>query len=157
MDDPAEADGARSPSHGTPAPVEIATDIRQRSIWAIFLLGPVTWFAHFMVVYLVAEAGCTGDGPGLTVFDPPVPVALTLIATVPAVTVCAAGAVWGFRRWRLGLRALEAGPDEAEELPDGLAAGRGPPGLAFVGFLLSTFFLVAVLYTAAPATILGPC
>ena len=32
----------------------------------VFLGGPVIWFSHFMVVYLVAEAGCTGGGGHVT-------------------------------------------------------------------------------------------
>ena len=41
-----------------------------RIIWLPFLGGPVTWITHFMLVYLVAEAGCSGDGPGLRAVRP---------------------------------------------------------------------------------------
>ena len=39
----------------------------------MFVAGPVIWSVHFLLVYLVTEAGCSGDGPGLRLFDPPVP------------------------------------------------------------------------------------
>jgi uncharacterized protein (DUF2267 family) len=44
----------------------------------MFVAGPVIWSVHFMLVYLVVEAGCSGDGPGLRLFDPPVPTVVTL-------------------------------------------------------------------------------
>lgn len=150
-------EGGRSPAHGTPAPVDLSGDLRARSIWAVFLAGPVTWFTHFMAVYLVGEAGCTGDGPGLNVFDPPVPVTFTLVATGVALLVCAAATVWAFRRWRANVGLYDAAPDEVEDLPRHLDDERRAGTLAFAGFLLSAFSFVAVLFTAAPALVLGPC
>jgi hypothetical protein len=43
---------------------------RSKTAIAMFPAGPVIWSAHFSVVYLEVADGCTGDGPGLTVFDP---------------------------------------------------------------------------------------
>ena len=104
----------------------------RRDTWILFLAGPVTWFVHFMVVYLVAEAGCTGDGPGLAVFDPPVPAAATLAATAVAAVACL-----GFA-WR-GYRCLVDHPQ--------------PDSLAFAGFLLSLLGFVAVLFVGLPALV----
>lgn len=155
--DPAEAPGARAPAHGTPMPVDFEVDRRTRSVWVVLLLGPVVWFGHFMLVYLVGEAGCTGGGPGLRLFDPPVPVRTTLASTPIAVVLCAFGAAWGWRLWRRG-RAEIPPADDAGVPPDGRSdedARRG--SLAFAGVLLSAFSGVAVLFTAAPALVLGPC
>ncbi|MDQ4145306.1 MAG: hypothetical protein M3198_16505 [Actinomycetota bacterium] len=44
----------------------------------------------------MAEAGCTGDGPGLQLFDPPVPTIVTLAAAAVAAVACLPFAVCGF-------------------------------------------------------------
>lgn len=150
-------EGAYAPAGGTPAPVDVSADRRVRLTWAAFLAGPTVWFAHFMVVYLVAEAGCTGGGPGLAVFDPPVPVVVTLMTTVAAVALCAAAAVWAFGRWRESQRTLEAAPDAAQSLSGEFDDDQRRGALGFAGFLLSSFSAVAVLFTGGPALVLGPC
>lgn len=33
--------------------------------FVLFLAGPVIWYAHFWLVYLIAEAGCTPGGLSL--------------------------------------------------------------------------------------------
>ncbi|MEZ5263492.1 MAG: hypothetical protein R2755_17390 [Acidimicrobiales bacterium] len=48
----------------------MSADRRTRHLWVVLLGGPLVWLAHFALTYLVAEAGCTGDGPGLDRFDP---------------------------------------------------------------------------------------
>lgn len=151
------AEGARSPARGTPEPVDLSADRQVRLTWAVFVVGPVVWFGHFMTVYLIAEMGCTGDGPGLALFDPPVPVLATIAATAIAVPLCAAAAVWAWRWWRASEEALEAAPDEAHELSGDFDDDRRRGSLAFAGFLLSVFSIIAVVFTAAPATVLGPC
>lgn len=155
---PSGAGGYTAPS-GTPVAVDVSADRRSRANWAVFVAGPIVWFGHFMLVYLVAEAGCTGRGPGLEAFDPPVPVVTTLVATVVAVALCAAATWWGWRWWRAGrsttsdTSARTDGPDAERALDDDARSGS----LAFVGALLSAFSLIAVLFTAAPALVLGPC
>lgn len=131
-------DGGRTATDGTPVAVDVSGDRPARMVWVLLLAGPVTWFVHFMVVYLVVEAGCAGGGPGFEAFDPPVPKATTLAATAVAVIACTAFSVWSYRRWR---------------------AGGGPSGsvdgtMAFVGFLLASFSAVAVLFVGLPALLL---
>jgi hypothetical protein len=104
--------------------------------------GPVTWIIHFMLVYLVVEAGCSGDGPGFDAFDPPVPAGTTLVATGVAALVCAGLAIWSYRRWR----AATAGPAGALQEASGV--------MAFAGFLLAVFSAVAVLFVGLPALVL---
>ena len=136
---------------GTAAPVDVTVDPRARSTIAVFLAGPVILMAHFLVVYLVAEAGCTGDGPGLDVFDPPVPAVATLVATVVAALACCGSAFWAYRRWR-------SGDGRESDAPDGRGGDlvdREP--LAFIGFLLSLLALVTVLAVGLPALVLEAC
>ena len=151
--------GALSPPEGggTPLAVDVSGDLSRRWIWAMFLAGPVVWFTHFILVYLVTEAGCTAGGPGLRNFDPPVPVLLTLISTVIAAGLAAAAAVWAFGHWRGAKRELEMAPDDVEDLAGEHDDDRRRGTLAFAGFVLSIFSVVAILFTGAPALLLGPC
>ncbi|MDQ4133989.1 MAG: hypothetical protein M3179_12480 [Actinomycetota bacterium] len=130
--------------------MDVSRDRLVRVTWVVFLGGPVIWFTHFMVVYLVAEAGCTGDGPGLRAFNPPVPSTVTLAATVVAAVGCLAFAVWGHRRW------VVAREGSAADDPVGLSGAderdRGGT-LAFAGFLLALFSFVAVLFVGFPALV----
>ncbi len=141
--------GAMTAPEGTPVAVDIARDIRARDTWLVLLAGPVIWFGHFMVVYLVAEAGCTGSGPGLEVFDPPVPATVTIVATVVALAACLAFAAWGLRRSRHGV------PEgDADDEPSAQERHRA---LAAVGTLLSLLSATAVLFVGIPALVFTGC
>lgn len=138
---------------GTPLGVDVSADRRARVVWAAFLSGPVIWFTHFMLVYLVAEAACTGEGRGLEIFDPPVSHVLTLVATALAAAASAGCAVWGYRRWRADDRAPRA--DGSTQLSRGLDAHVR--SMAFAGFLLATLSCVAVVSVGLPALFLPGC
>lgn len=80
--------------------------MRRLSGAVLFLAGPVIWYAHFWLVYLIAEAGCTPGGLSL---DPTgvtlVTVALTVLAVV-ATTIMGITAARGLNDgvggdWRL--------------------------------------------------------
>ena len=151
-EEPAALDGGRTAAGGTPVAVDVSRDRLARVTWVVFLGGPVVWFAHFMVVYLVAEAGCTGGGPGLRVFDPPVPAATTLVATALGAVGCLAFARWGYR-WHVASRHREAADDPGDLSGPHQERDRGGT-LAFAGFLLSLFSFVAVLFVGLPALVL---
>lgn len=140
---PAEGEEVATAARGTPTPVDVAVDPRARTSIAVLLAGPLIATVYFAVVYLVTEAGCTGDGPGLDAFDPPVPTVVTLVATAVAAVACAGAAAWAHRRWR-------GRPGEAAELVD-----HEP--FAFLGFLLSLLSLVTVLLIGLPALVLRAC
>lgn len=149
--------GRLAPTHGTPVPVDVSSDRRVRDDWVAFLAGPVLWMGHFMLVYLVAEAGCTGGGEGLHLLGPPVPILTTLVATGVVAVLCALAALWAFRRWRTG-RAQPHGTEDTSSNVNGDSNGERPRDpLMYAGFLLSAFSLVAVLFTGASALVLGPC
>ncbi len=145
-------DGGRTAVGGTPMAVDVSRDRLTRIGWIVFLGGPVIWLSHFMVVYLVAEAGCTGGGPGLRVFNPPVPAVVTLVATAVAAVGCLAFAVWARRRW------TAARQGAAADSP-GTLSGRHDDHdrggtLAFASLLLALFSFVAVWFTGLPALVL---
>lgn len=129
---------------GTPVPVDVTVDPRTRTTLLVLLAGPAILVVHFLVVYLVVEAGCTGDGSGLNVFDPPVPTVATLVATALAALACCGSAWWAYRRCRTAPVA------EREELVD-----HRP--LAFVGLLMSLLALLTVLLVGLPAAMLEAC
>lgn len=141
---PAEVQETTAAAKGTAAPVDVAVDPRARTTIAVFLAAPLITMTHFLAVYLVTEAGCTGDGPGLDVFDPPVPAVFTLVATAVAALGCCATALWSYRRWRPGT------PPSEDELVD-----RRPVG--FIGLLFSLLGLVTVLLVGLPALVLEAC
>ena len=149
-DGPSPGDGSRTAADGTPVAVDVSRDRRARGIWVVFLAGPVIWFAHFMLVYLVAEAGCTGDGPGLRLLDPPVPTVVTLATTAAAAVACLGLAGWGYRQWRA--RKAGAAGDRSGDHEDHDLGGS----LAFAGFLLSLLSFVTILLVGLPALVL-PC
>ena len=144
-------DGSRTAGEGTPFAVDVSRDRRARWPLFMFVSGPVIWSVHFLLVYLVTEAGCTGEGPGLTLFDPPVPKAVTLAATAAAAVAALACAGWSWRRWRTN--AAEAAADEAADLQDRDRGGT----LAFAGFLLSLLSVVTILFVGLPALVLPSC
>ena len=148
-------DGSTTAVGGTPVAVDVSRDRGARIIWAVFLAGPVIWFAHFMLVYVVTEAGCTGDGPGLDAFGPPVPTDVTLIATAVAALACLWHAAWTWRRWRRRARAQHWGV--TDDLAADLERGDRDGLLAFAGFLLSVLSFVSVLLAGLPALTLPAC
>lgn len=146
---PAPDDGAATSGQGTALPVDLEGSSRAHGTVALFLAGPVIWTAHFLLVYLVVEAGCTGAGPGLRLFAPPVPTVVTVAATAIATLACLATAALGYRRWRAG---------QGERADDGGAAQPedGDP-LAFAAFVLSLLGVVTVLFVGVPALVLPAC
>jgi hypothetical protein len=154
-DEPSPPDGSRTAGEGTPFAVDVSRDRRAR--WALFMFvsGPVIWSVHFLLVYLVAEAGCSGDGPGLRLFDPPVPKAVTLVATAAAVAAALVCATWWYRRWRASEH--EPATDEAADLAGDLTDRDREGTLAFAGFLLSLLSVVTVLFVGLPALVLPSC
>lgn len=152
---PRRGGGSRTGVGGTPVAVDVSTDRPARVTIVVFLSGPVITLVHFMLVYLVVEAGCTGDGPGLALFDPPVPTLVTLSATAVAAVVSVATAVWAYRRWRARRHQLAA--VESGDRPSGLEDHDPGGSLAFAGFLLSLLSLVTVLFVGVPALVLPAC
>jgi hypothetical protein len=147
-----DSSGGRTAGEGTPVAVDVSADRRARIALVILLAGPVLAITHFMLVYLAAEAGCMGDGPGLRLFDPPVPDIVTLVATTVVAMACLGFARWSFIRWRERRRE----PGEAASTDDLLAPDRGGE-LAFAGLLLSALSFVTVLLVGVPAIFLPTC
>jgi hypothetical protein len=154
-DEVPSGDGSRTAAEGTSFAVDVSRDRRARFALAMFVAGPLIWSVHFLLVYLVVEAGCTGDGPGLTLFDPPVPKVVTLAVTAAAVAAALACAGWSWRRWRAS--GAEPAADEAADLAGSLQDRDRGGTLAFAGFLLSLLSVVTILFVGLPALVLPSC
>ena len=86
----------------------------------MFLAGPVIWSVHFMLVYLVAEAGAPATGPGCGCSTRRCLTVVTLAATAVAAAAALGCARWAYRRWRMST----AGPATGEGAePSGGGAG----------------------------------
>ena len=132
---------------GTPVPVDITRDLQARLTWVVLLAGPVIWATHFLVVYLVAEAGCNGVGDGLERLGPPVPSIVTGVATVVAVAACLAVGIWAWNR--------TAGRPTGVAATDPAATDRHQ-ALARIGGLLAGLSTIAIVFVGAMAVWL-PC
>lgn len=143
--------GGATSGKGTPVAVDVSGDPRARRRIALFLAGPVIWSLHFMAVYLVVEAGCSGGGQGLEVFAPPVPTVVTLAATAAAFAASLVAAWLAYRGWRADRHAT--GPQ------DGTGLEPVDPGgsLALAGWLLSLLAAVHILFVGLPALVLPAC
>ena len=150
-DEPSPLDGSRTAGEGTPFAVDVSGDRRARWALAMFVAGPLIWSAHFLLVYLIVEAGCSGDGPGLRLFDPPVPKVVTLAATAAAAGAALACAGWSYRRWRASEH--EPAADEASDHQDRDRGGT----LAFAGCLLSLLSVMTILAVGLPALFVSSC
>jgi hypothetical protein len=139
---------------GTPYAVDLARD-RRALEWLVFLAGPLIWITHFLVVYLTVEAGCTGSGPGLRAFDPPVAETITLVATAVAAVACLGAAAWARQRWRAAREHPAA--DDASELTGAVETWDGGGTLALAGVLLALLSFVAVLFVGLPTLVLPVC
>lgn len=135
---PTETRGDTTTGKGTPYPVETGIPRSAAVTYVLFLAGPLIWSVHFFAVYLVSEMGCTGEGPGLELFDPPVPGLLTVTATAVAAVTCVAAAAWSYRRGRRG-------------------PGEESTTLLYAGAMLSALAFVTVLFVGVPAVVFPAC
>lgn len=108
-------------------------------IWIFFLAGPVIWFGHFMLVYLLGEVLCKPLRNDIAVANLPLVSFLTVVATIVAAAATVVFAVGSYRRWRAA---------DTDGNNSTMSVG---------GVLLGLLFFVAVLFTGAPALFLQPC
>ena len=108
--------------------------MRRLPAYVLFLAGPVIWFAHFMVVYLFAEAACNPAVPGI---GPSAVMLFTVVATVVATAATVA----------LTIRAVRNLGDDMNGNWHLMNWG---------GAILGSLFVLAILLVAAPALVF-PC
>jgi heme/copper-type cytochrome/quinol oxidase subunit 3 len=101
----------------------------------LFLAGPVIWFAHFMLVYLYAEAGCTAA------FQPIGPSAVAVFTIVVTVVAAVATAA-------LAVRAVRDLGDDID---------GDSRFMRWTGAMLGGLFVLAILLVGAPALAFPTC
>ncbi len=120
----------------------------------MFVAGPVIWSVHFMVIYLVTEAGCSTEGTGFSAFNPPVPAVVTLAATAVAAVACIGVAWWCWRQWR---SVCEESVGRADHPGNGSHERYAGEVLPLGGFLMALLGLLTVLFVGLPALVLPSC
>ena len=153
-DDGGGGGGGRTAAEGTPVPVDVSRDVRARVIWAVLLAGPVIMITHFLLVYIVAEAGCTAAGQALAAFDPPAPAIVTAVATAVAAAACIAVIRWATTWWRDPRPDLEPSPTGGDLQGDEREAFRA---LGFIGLLLAVLSLLTVLAVGVSGLVFAGC
>jgi hypothetical protein len=115
--------------------------------WAFYavLVGPLVWFAHFVLVWAVAEMGCIANYANMPVLTPSAIRTVVAIATFFALAAIALGLFVGWR-WRDAVR--QGGVTMAESRAKFLIQ---------VGLSLSVLFFVSIVVTAIPAFVIGVC
>ena len=110
------------------------------------LAGPVIWFAHFLLVWSMAEFGCRINFSNLTLISPANIQLFVVVTTALALLAVAAAGVVAYGGWRK----LQAHENE----------WVGEDRLRFLvvlALLLSALFVVSIVFTAAPAFFLDIC
>lgn len=107
-------------------------------LWVLLLAGPVLWIAHFMVVYLFAEAACAArDSDDLAFPGTGAIAAVVVVSTVVAAGVAGLATVASWRGTR-GRRA-------------------DATSLGWAGVLLGALSVLSILAVGLPALALDPC
>ena len=104
---------------------------------------PIIWISYFMVVYLVAEAGCAMEMPGGGVLGLQGVNVITIVATLASIVVIG---FFTLRSWRR----LTLADSEA-------ASASQDRSLGLMGVLSGAFFIVASIYVGVPALVMAPC
>lgn len=110
-------------------------------------LGPIVWFAHFMLVYGVAEFGCRANFNNWVYFDPAQIRVFTLVATVIALVPVIASGVWAWLTFQRDYRTLSDDADTIRQRERFLLVVTSAFGVIFTISLIATalpVFFVAV-------------
>jgi len=127
--------------------MSVTQAVARRAIWGLFLAGPIIWFGHFMIVYLMGETWCSADDSAEEILGLPVLSFVTVVVTVVAAGVTLVFAEIAHRRWRA----------RADNRSDWLDGDDRNAGLALAGALMGMLFAFAILFVGLPAAFLVPC
>lgn len=109
--------------------------------------GPIVWFAHFMLVYMVAELGCRSNFNNVFYQTPATIRTIVVVLTVIALVAVIAGGVLAYRNW-------QALPNASDNDTSDVIRTRF---LIMMGGLLTALFILSIVATAAPAFVVGVC
>jgi hypothetical protein len=107
--------------------------------------GPILWFAHFMLVYMVAELGCRANFNNVFYQTPETIRTIVIVLTLVALVAVIAGGVLAYRNWQ-ALPNAEGSTDDIRTR-----------FLIVMGGLLTGLFVLSIVATAAPAFVVSVC
>jgi hypothetical protein len=116
------------------------------SLFYSLLAGPVWWFAHFLLVWAMAEFGCRTNFSNLELITPANIQLFVVVTTAIALLAVMVGGFVAYGGWRR----LQAHENE----------WIGEDRLRFLillALLLSGMFLFSIIFTATPAFFLDIC
>jgi hypothetical protein len=128
-------------------------EINTRILWVQLLAGPILWSVHFLVGYLLVEAGCQA-GWNFRIFGIHGLSFILILLTILAIIATGLLAVRSYRGWRNNHtdRSLR---DQFRERGTWF---EGPVDfMYFSGFSLSVLFAGVILMVGLPALFLHPC
>jgi heme/copper-type cytochrome/quinol oxidase subunit 4 len=111
------------------------------------LAGPLVWFAHFMLVYMLAEFGCRANFNNVFYFDPNGMRVFTLVTTLIAILPVALGGLWALRQTRNLNTRREDDTEHEARIRFLLSLGMG----------FSVVFVLSIVATAVPALFVAVC
>lgn len=109
--------------------------------------GPILWFVHFMLVYMVAELGCRSNFNNVFYHTPETIRTIVLVLTVIALVGVIGGGGLAYRNW-------QALPNAGDSDTTDVIRTRF---LVMMGGLLTALFILSIVATAAPAFVVSVC
>ena len=107
--------------------------------------GPILWFVHFMLVYLVAELGCRSNFNNVFYQTPETIRTIVLVLTVVVLLAVGLGGVLAYRNWQ-ALPNTEGSTDDVRTR-----------FLIMMGGLLTPLFILSIVATTAPTFVMNIC
>lgn len=111
-------------------------------------MSPIVWFAHFMLIYGVAEFGCRANFNNWIYFDPAQIRVFTLVATLMALVPVIGSGLWGWLKFRRDYATLPADAD---------AVQQRERFLLVMTAAFSVIFTISLLATALPVFFVAVC
>lgn len=111
------------------------------------LAPPILWFAHFFVVYAIAEFGCRANFNNWLFITPATITLLTIVITVIALVLVGISGMIAYRRWTT----LNGNQNTDDSL------GERERFLVGAALFLNGLFLFSIIVTALPALFLSAC
>jgi hypothetical protein len=128
-------------------------EISSRFLWIQLLAGPILWSIHFLLSYLLVEAGCQA-GWNFSILGLNGLSFIVIVLTLLAVAGTVLFALRSYRGWR------DRHEDRSlrQEFRETAAWFEGPVDfMYFSGLLLSVLFAATTLMVGLPALFLHPC
>lgn len=113
----------------------------------LFVAGPTVWFAHFVLIYVLADFGCQAGIAQSRIAGQDTLKVLIVLATIVMAMLTAAAAFVSLRQWRRNK------PDQ----PDNGRAEKRKQFTELISFVSNLLFTVVIIVTVLPVFFLSSC